>query len=64
MRAAVFRSKQLLRPDPCASARSATPLPVTVLRDTRLPRGTHRGPGSGAPGVKETKRAVENTATP
>src|SRR5919108_4572184 len=41
-----FAVKQLPRPEPAASARSAQPLPVTTLRATRLPRGRQGGPGS------------------
>src|SRR5919198_2959110 len=56
--------KQLRRPEPFASARSARPLPVTTFRVTRLLRGRHGGPGSFATGSKTTKRAVGKIATP
>ena len=49
-RAARLAVKQLPFPEPCASARSARPLPVTTFREMRLPRGRHGGPGSGTPG--------------
>lgn len=63
-RRAEFDLKQLLLPDPSASARSARPLPLTTFRHTRFPRGRQGGPGSRAPGSKTTNRAVGKTAMP
>ncbi len=64
VRVIAFARKQLLLPDPRASARSALPLPRTALPNTRFPRGRQGGPGSAAPGSKTTKRAVGKTAMP
>ena len=47
-----FARKQLSRPEPLASARSAVPLPVTVLPKTRFPRGRHGGPGARNGGIE------------
>lgn len=56
--------KQLPFSEPIASAMSARPLPVTMFRETRLPRGRQGGPGSGMPGSNTTNRAVGKTAMP
>src|SRR5207344_1735926 len=63
-RSTAFDLKQLLFPEPVASARSARPLPVATFRNTRFPRGRQGGPGSVAPGSKTTNRAVGKTAMP